>query len=229
MVPTERLLRRPLEPNRVTHRPAGIGTVPQDQDRLRPAVAWVRTTIIESTDLGAPAASTPTLSLGSPIAAGFVLNNPSLLEPYTNADGAFAGVIASGGGWGHNVGLSQYGAHGRGRAGFGFVEILKAHYTGVDVGSYPIDIGRRPGSGPPTLRQLFVSPSGRGTLEIRPAGLKGLRIHFNESDDIALDEAQLAEEVVRLDVTPYLVAGSNLVQYNPVGDQGRATVLVIVE
>jgi peptidoglycan hydrolase-like amidase len=105
--------------------------------------------------LGAPAASTPTLCPGSPIAAGFVLNNPSLLEPYTNADGTFGGVIAWGGGWGHNVGLSQYGARGRGRAGIGFVDILKAYYTGVDVGSYPIDIGRRPGSGTPTLRQEF--------------------------------------------------------------------------
>jgi SpoIID/LytB domain protein len=179
--------------------------------------------------LGAPAASTPTLCPGSPIAAGFVLNNPSLLEPYPNADGTFGGVIAWGGGWGHNVGLSQFGAHGRGRAGSVFVDILKAYYTGVDVGSYPIDIGRQPGSGPPTLRQAFVSPSGRGTLEIRPSGLKGLRVHINETYDIALGEAELADEVVRIDVSPYLVAGTNVVQYNPVGNQGAATVLVLVD
>lgn len=109
------------------------------------------------------------------------------------------------------------------------MDILKAYYTGVDVGSYPIDIGRRPGSGPPTLRQPFVSPSGRGTLEIRPSGLKGLRIHFNEMHDMALNEAELADEVVRIDVTPYLVAGTNVVQYNPVGNQGQATILVIVD
>jgi hypothetical protein len=157
-----------------------------------------------------------------------VLTNPSLIEPFANLDGSFGGVVAGGGGWGHNVGLSQFGAHGRGLAGQGFIEILKAYYRGVDVGSYPIDIGRRPGSGPPTLRQQFVSPSGHGTLEIRPAGLKGLRVHFNETDDLMLGEADLAGEVVRIDVTPYLVAGTNVVQYNPVGRQGQASVLVVV-
>lgn len=109
------------------------------------------------------------------------------------------------------------------------MDILKAYYTGVDVGSYPIDIGRRAGSGPPTLRQQFESPSGRGMLEIRSAGMKGLRIHFNESADVALSEADLADDVVRLDVSPYLIAGTNVVQYNPVGNQGEATVLVIVD
>jgi hypothetical protein len=213
----------------VLQRMAGSGRIAVARITLTSGVVDVRGWDNLRRVLGAPAASTPTLCPGSPIAAGFVLNNPSLLEPYTNADGTFGGVIASGGGWGHNVGLSQYGAHGRGRAGFGFVEILKAYYTGVDVGSYPIDIGRRPGSGPPTLRQEFVSPSGRGTLEIRAAGLKGLRIHFNETYDIALDEAELADEVVRIDVSPYLVVGSNVVQYNPVGNKGGATVLVIVE
>ena len=77
--------------------------------------------------IGAPTASTPVLPgcTGTNIAAGFVLNNPSLVEPYfTGAD--LAGVIVWGGGWGHNVGLSQYGAHGRGGAGQRFIEILKA-------------------------------------------------------------------------------------------------------
>lgn len=47
--------------------------------------------------------------------------------------------------------------------------------------------------------------------------------------DMALNEAELADEVVRIDVTPYLVAGTNVVQYNPVGNQGQATILVIVD
>jgi hypothetical protein len=59
--------------------------------------------------------------------------------------------------------------------------------------------------------------------------LKGLRVHINETYDIALGEAELADEVVRIDVSPYLFAGTNVVQYNPVGNQGTATVLVLVD
>jgi SpoIID/LytB domain protein len=178
--------------------------------------------------LGTAAANT-TDCRGTTIAANFVVNNPSVVEPFTNADGTFGGVVAYGGGWGHNVGLSQFGAHGRGLAGQNFIQILKGYYTGVDVGSYPIDIGREPGGGPPTLRQEFFAPAGRGTLEIRPDGLKGLRVHVNGTHDLSLDAADLAGGVVRLDLTQYLQVGTNVIQYNPVGRDGSATVLVIVD
>ncbi len=177
---------------------------------------------------GAASGATPDCR-GGTIANNFVLNNPTLLEAFTDGGGAFAGVVATGGGWGHNVGLSQFGAHGRGLSGQNFLEILNAYYTGVDIGSYPIDIGRAPGTGPPTLRQLFVSPTGQGTLEIRAQGMAGLRVHINDNYDLALSAADLAEPVVHIDVTPYLVVGTNVVQYNPVGRNGTATVLVIVD
>ncbi|MCL2708462.1 MAG: SpoIID/LytB domain-containing protein [Defluviitaleaceae bacterium] len=44
------------------------------------------------------------------------------------------GVTFSGRGWGHGVGLSQKGAEGYARNGYGYVEILKHYYTGVSVG-----------------------------------------------------------------------------------------------
>lgn len=175
------------------------------------------------------AASNTTDCRGTTIAANFVVNNPSAVEPFTNPDGSFGGVTAYGGGWGHNVGLSQFGAHGCGLAGQNFIQILKGYYTGVDIGSYPIDIGREPGGGPPTLRQEFFAPTGRGTLEIHPGGLKGLRVHINGTYDISLNAADLTGDVVRLDVTPYLQVGTNVIQYNPVGRDGSATVLVVVE
>jgi stage II sporulation protein D len=173
---------------------------------------------------------------GAPRACGtsqlpnnFVLNNPSLLDQTKKADGTLELLTVYGGGWGHNMGMSQYGAHGRGKLGQSFIEILKAYYTGVDIGSHPIDIGREPGTGPPTLRQSFVAPNARGTLEIRSTDLKGLRVHVNELYDLSFDEATLAAGVVRVDISAYLTAGVNVVQYNPVGRNGSATVTVIVE
>jgi len=178
--------------------------------------------------LGRTVVSTP-LNCGSNAAANFTLNNPSLIEPAFNLDGSLREVTVWGGGWGHNVGMSQFGGQGRALAGQTFQQILHAYYTAIDVGAYPIDIGRDPGSGPPTLRQSFQAPLGRGTLEVRPAGLKGLVVHVNELHDVVLKEEDLAAEVVRVDLTPYLTAGVNVVQYNPVGRNGSASVTVIVD
>ena len=160
--------------------------------------------------------------------ANFVLNNPSSLDQTKNPDGSVSLVTVYGGGWGHNLGMSQYGAHGRGKVGQEFIEILKAYYTGVDIGSYPIDIGREPGTGPPTLRQQFVAPSAAGVLQIRAVDLAGLRVHINETYDLSFEEAQLASGLVSVDVSPYLVPGLNIIQYNPVGRFGSATVNVVV-
>jgi SpoIID/LytB domain protein len=179
--------------------------------------------------LGRTAQPEASMCGGTATATNFTLNNPSVIEVTQNGDGTLASVTAWGGGWGHNLGLSQYGSNGRANAGQNFLQILKAYYTGVDVGSYPIDIGREPGTGTPTLRQQFFAPDARGTLVVRAEGMKGLRVHINGLHDLSLGAAQLAAGVVRVDVSQYLVAGINTVQYNPVGRQGRATVTVLVE
>ena len=160
--------------------------------------------------------------------ANFVLNNPGALDVSKDLAGNVTAVMVYGGGWGHNLGMSQYGAHGRGKYGQSFIEILKAYYTGVDIGSYPIDIGREPGSGAPTLRQTFVAPDAEAELQIRSQDLAGLRVHINELYDLSFDRAALASGFVSVDISPYLVAGTNVIQYNPVGRDGTATVSVVV-
>ena len=210
----------------------GSGRIAVARITLTSGVAEVRGWDNLRNVLGRTAVSTPSSCPppnGAAIAANFTLTNPSILQPYTNSSGNFAGVIAYGGGWGHNTGMSQYGSHGRGLAGQNFLQILKAYYTGVDVGSYPIDIGREPGTGPPTLRQQFIAPNAIGTLVVRSENLKKLVVHINETYDIVLNEEELAAGVVRIDISPYLVPGLNTIQYNPVGRGGSATVNVNVE
>lgn len=177
--------------------------------------------------LGRTAAPSPR-PCGGTTAANFTLNSPGSLEVIKNADGTVREVVSYGGGWGHNLGMSQYGSNGRGHAGQSFIQILQAYYTGVDIGSIPIDIGREPGQGPPTLRQSFVAPTAQGTLQVRSQDLKGLRVHINGLYDLSFDEATLAAPLVEVDISAYLVTGLNVVQYNPIGRDGRATVNVVV-
>lgn len=181
--------------------------------------------------LGRTAVITPAVCEvpASNIAANFTLNNPSVIDVAKNLDGTVNYITAYGGGWGHNVGLSQYGSNGRAKAGQNFLQILKAYYTGVDVGAYPIDIGRAPGTGTPTLREQFYAPNGKGTLVVRSTDLKGLSVHINETYDLSFDETELATGTVSVDISAYLVPGINTVQYNPVGSDGTATVTVVVD
>jgi SpoIID/LytB domain protein len=211
----------------VTQRMAASGRIARARVTLTTGVYEFRGWDNLRASLGRTAVSSPR-PCGGTTAANFTLNNPSALEVVSNGDGTVKEVISYGGGWGHNLGMSQYGANGRGRAGQNFIQILKAYYTGIDVGSFPIDIGREPGSGPPTMRQTFVAPNASGILEIPSTDLKGLRVHINELFDLSFDEAALAEGTIRVDISEYLTAGVNVIQYNPVGRNGSATVNVVV-
>jgi stage II sporulation protein D len=170
----------------------------------------------------------PCTTPGSTIAANFVLNNPSVIEELSSG-GVFTGIRSYGGGWGHNVGMSQFGAHGRGLAGQSFVQILKGYYSGVDVGAYPIDIRATAGGGPRQLKQRFASPNGTGRLRIvASGGMKGLTAHVNDACDLRFTESQLAAGPIEVDITPCLVTGSNLIHYNPSGS-GMARVQVLID
>jgi stage II sporulation protein D len=176
-----------------------------------------------------PFVATPRLCGTGTTASAFTLNNPSVFDINRDASGNLTDIVVWGGGWGHNVGMSQYGAHGRARAGQNFLQILKGYYTGIDVGSYPIDIGRNPGSGPPTLRQEFYAPNAVGTLVVRGAeGMKKLVVHIN-GHNLILSAEQLSQPVLEVDLSPYLNVGLNMIQYNPVGRNGTATVNVNIE
>lgn len=47
-------------------------------------------------------------------------------------------VTITGGGWGHGIGMSQYGTYGRAQNGRSAAEILEHYYTGSDVGARPM-------------------------------------------------------------------------------------------
>ncbi len=64
-----------------------------------------------------------------------LLNSPSAIVARRDTGSRVTSFDFYGGGWGHNVGMSQYGAHGRGRSGHTFREILAAYYTGADISS----------------------------------------------------------------------------------------------
>jgi SpoIID/LytB domain protein len=53
------------------------------------------------------------------------------------ASGTPTAFVLAGGGWGHGVGMSQWGAFGQAKAGRGFEQILATYYRGTEFGSAP--------------------------------------------------------------------------------------------
>jgi stage II sporulation protein D len=64
--------------------------------------------------------------------AGAALNSSKFdVEVLRGADGRVTELVASGGGWGHGIGMCQVGAMGRARAGQDYRAILAAYYPGT--------------------------------------------------------------------------------------------------
>src|SRR5436309_10053024 len=49
-----------------------------------------------------------------------------------------ATFVVTGHGWGHGVGLSQYGAYGYAQKGIGYEEIVLHYFTGTELGAAPV-------------------------------------------------------------------------------------------
>ena len=64
---------------------------------------------------------------------GLLLTLPASLIGATPALAVGGEITIEGGGWGHGIGMSQYGAYGMALDGNGYRKILKHYYTGVSV------------------------------------------------------------------------------------------------
>lgn len=64
------------------------------------------------------------------LVVGLVAGSLGIATPARAATGT---VTFTGGGWGHSVGMSQYGAEGMARSGFTYDQILRHYYTDVEV------------------------------------------------------------------------------------------------
>lgn len=117
-------------------------------------------TLAGSTPGGTSAASAP--------------NSPSSFDVTRDAAGAIAQVVFLGGGFGHNVGMSQYGSQGRALRGQDFSQILQGYYSGARLGGAPALL--RAGVAFATRLRL---PSEHATLIVENAGLDALALELD--------------------------------------------------
>jgi stage II sporulation protein D len=56
-----------------------------------------------------------------------------VIDRIYNQDNRVVGFIFTGRGWGHGVGMCQFGAYGLAKQGFTVEQILKTYYTGIEL------------------------------------------------------------------------------------------------
>ena len=75
--------------------------------------------------------------MSAPVSNFFVQDTSSVFQVETGGittiTSSAANIVITGRGWGHGVGMSQYGARGMAEAGFSYREILQHYFTGVII------------------------------------------------------------------------------------------------
>ncbi len=136
-------------------------------------------------------------------------------------------LTASGGGFGHGVGMSQYGASYMSFNGYTFDEIIRHYYTGVAIGTWPIYIASEYVVSP--IKQEFVSARAKADLLIEnPELIEDFTFSIN-SKKIELKKTQLNHEKIRIPLDNFLKKGINEIIYYPISETEEKSVKVWVE
>lgn len=150
-----------------------------------------------------------------------ILENNGKILPSANvifnnkvdSNGILAEVEAIGGGLGHGVGMSQYGAGYMSKKGFTFDNILQHYYSGIAIGTLPVFI--TPGSMTEPIEQEFNSPNGNAYLLVdNSEGFNSLKVNIN-SKDITFDKSDLKNGLVRIKLNKHIERGNNKITYYP--------------
>ena len=156
--------------------------------------------------------------------ANLVFNN------YTDKDGYLVKVQAFGGGYGHGVGMSQYGASYMSKNGYTFDKILQHYYTGVAIGTWPVYMVSEYVTFP--IKQEFSSSNSKANLLIENFDADDLINKFDfkiNSKKISLDKNQLNHKKTKVSLDKFIKKGTNEIIYFPLDENEQKSIKVWVE
>jgi SpoIID/LytB domain protein len=148
-------------------------------------------------------------------AANSAPNSPSTYEVTYDGNSAVTSVLFYGGGFGHNVGMSQYGSQGRALRGQTALDILSAYYSGAETTTIPLLLSWYP------VEQVFFLPSARATLVIDNGGLEGIYLKINHKWLFVITPPYGRIEV---SLTGLLDQGSNVILFFPISEFGASAI-----
>jgi SpoIID/LytB domain protein len=136
----------------------------------------------------------------------------AVFEQEFDEDGNLLKIRAYGGGFGHGVGLSQYGAGYMGEElKCNFQDILKHYYTGISLGSVPVSLSGELNSN--TATQTFFTKDGKAKLVVD----NKFKVEYLETVINGVTETlelNRKERYDKIDLSNYLLKGLNTIVFN---------------
>lgn len=145
-----------------------------------------------------------------------------------NPKGAIEKITVNGGGFGHGVGMSQYGAGMMASMGYSYDEILKHYYSGIEIATYPIVLTDAVGKD--TGMVTFYTKNKNTTLKIENKFQFTDLITVINGQQLKLELAPHPFKTVEIDITPYVNKGLNRVTFVlPYTDGRKKSVKLYIE
>lgn len=124
--------------------------------------------------------------------------------------GNITDITAYGGGFGHGVGMSQFGAgYMATKLHQPYYNILRHYYKGVSLGTKPIEIGHK------ECEQTFWAPIGRASIVVVGPSVPKIKVMINEKvHELSVNRAFLQKEA-KVDISRLIEDGQNKILFYP--------------
>lgn len=133
-----------------------------------------------------------------------------LFENKKNNEGNITDIIIKGGGFGHGVGMSQYGAgYMSTKLRQPYYNILRHYYTGINLGTMPITIFGE------EVKQTFWAPIGRAQIVITNSTAPKIAVMINGKELELPVTKTIFQKDFRIDISRYIEDGANTIVFYP--------------
>ena len=131
--------------------------------------------------------------------------------------------VLTGGGFGHGVGMSQYGAGYMAQMGKKYDDILKHYYSGITIGTMQKEVLYNPYNLEYKTEFYYKKSSGESVIlkVINPKKVSSLNFKINEHS-FNPDMTGYSAKTLGMDITKYLVNGVNKIVFSPLSEKDKA-------
>ncbi len=130
--------------------------------------------------------------------------------------------VLTGGGFGHGVGMSQYGAGYMAQMGKKYDDILKHYYSGIALGTMQKEVLYNPYNLEYKTEFYYKKSSGESVIlkVINPKKVSSLNFKINENS-FNPDMTGYSAKTLGMDITKYLVNGVNQIVFSPLSEKDK--------
>ena len=131
-----------------------------------------------------------------------------VFEKEQDSLGNITKIIAYGGGFGHGVGMSQFGAgYMATKKNQPYYNILRHYYTGINLGTMPVTVSGE------DVQQTFWAPIGRAHIIVTDGNIGRLAVMINGKNHEFPVAKSIFQKDYKIDISRYIDDGFNTITY----------------